>query len=138
MHMKRLINLRLSFLTFFGLLFLSCSKEPFKPDYKEAGGYVIGKESCKANDSEEYWLVDLTVYPNTPQYGDTLTLNGIDYTNVVKLKGLDVRLQQNGARVAIDFKTVTQDKVITNGCSVINPTTYALKELFIINQAEIR
>lgn len=127
-----------SLFAFFTLLLLSCNKPPYKPDYNEAGGFVIGKETCKANDADEYWLVDLTVYPNTPQYGDSLTLNGTTHTNVVKLKGLDPRLMQIGVRVAIDFKIVTPNKVITSGCSVVNPTTYALKELFIINQAEIR
>jgi len=116
---------------------MACTKQPFEPDYTNAGGYVIGRENCKAND-DDYWLVDLSVYSNTPQYGDTLTLNGGVYTNVVKLKGLDQRLKQVGIRVSIDFKTVTPDKVITSGCGVASPITYSLKELFIINQGEIR
>jgi hypothetical protein len=67
-----------------------------------------------------------------------LVLNGTTYTNVIKTKGLDQRLKQIGMKVSLDFKTVTPDKVETTGCSVTNPVTYRLKELFIINQFEIR
>lgn len=66
----------------------SCNKQPFTPDYKNIGGYVIGKETCSANETDDYWLLDFTVYPNSPQIGDTLILNGATYTNVLKLKGL--------------------------------------------------
>jgi len=119
------------------LLMFSCNKPPYKPD-KNVGGYVICKEVCKANEVDDYWLVDLTYYQNTPQYGDTLVLNGRTYNNVIKVKGLDSRLRQVGLTVAFDFKTITADKVQTTGCSVANPLTYNLKELFIINQGEIR
>ena len=107
-------------------------------DYTNTGGFVIGRETCNTNDTEDYWLVDLTYYPNTPQYGDTLVLGGITYTNVVKVKGLDQRLKKIGMKVSFDFKTVTTNKVETMGCNVTNPKTYKLKELFIINQGEIR
>lgn len=120
------------------LLIHSRCKGPYELEYTNASGFVIGREVCKANDADDYWVVDLTVYPNTPQYGDTLTLNGVFYTNVVKLKGLDPRLKQVGMRVSIDFKDVTPDKVVTTGCAVAPSDTYALKELFIINQFEIR
>lgn len=136
--MKCRIRLMTSSISFLGLFLLSCKKEPFKPDYKNVGGVVIGREFCKSNEAEDYWVLDLTVYPNTPQYGDTLTLNGIFYTNAIKLKNLDPRLKQTGMRVSIDFKDVTPNTVITNGCTVLPSVTYALKEIFIINQFEIR
>ncbi len=120
------------------VLLFSCNKYPYKLDYKNVGGYVIAKEVCKANEADNYWLIDLTYYQNTPQYGDTLVLNGRTYTNVIKLKGLDQGLKQIGMTVAFDFKTITPDKVQTTGCIVANPITYNLKELFIINQFEIR
>jgi len=120
------------------LVMLSCNKPPFKPDYTNAGGYVIAKETCYADVSQDYWLVDLTYYRDTPQYGDTITINTNTYTNVVKVKGLDQRLKQIGATVAFDFKTITPNKVETTGCDVTSPLTYKLKDLFIINQFEIR
>lgn len=128
------------FLVFFFVLatFLSCKKRPFIADYTNTGGYVIGREVCNSNEIEEYWLVDLTYYSNTPQYGDTLILNGVTYTNVVKVKTLDQRLKVIGTKVSFDFKTITPNKVITTGCNVTSPVTYDLKELFIINQGEIR
>lgn len=124
----------LKLLIFSIVLLLSCRKDPAKVDYINVGGYVIGKETCKGNDADEYWLLDLTVYSNTPPYGDNLTLNGTTYSNVIKLKGLDQRLKVIGMKVSIDFKTITPDKVITSSCTVGSPITYDLKEIFILNQ----
>lgn len=58
--------------------------------------------------------------------------------NVLKVKGLSEGLQQIGMAVSFDYKEVTPDAVITTGCTVTDPVTYALKALFIINQGEIR
>jgi hypothetical protein len=118
---------------------VSCNnKEPFKLPYDNIGGYVIGNETCNADATQNYWLLDFTVYPNSPHIGDTLTLNGNIYTNVLKVKGLGERLKQVGMRVSIDYNIVTANKVITKGCTVSNPITYDLKEISIINQGEIR
>lgn len=117
----------------------SCRRQgPYVPDYTNAGGYVIAKEICHADPSQDYWLVDLTYHRDTPQYGDTITINNTTFTNVVKVKGLDQRLKQIGMTVSFDFKTVTPNKVETTGCTIASPVTYKLKELFIINQGEIR
>ncbi len=125
------------FIPFF--IFYSCNnKPPFKPDYSNIGGYVIGKENCNTDESNDYWLLDFNVYPNSPHIGDTLILNGITYTNVLKVKGLDPRLKQIGARVSIDYNKISSNKVITTGCTVTSPVVYSLKEIFIINQGEIR
>lgn len=116
----------------------SCNKPPYKPDYENIGGYVIGKETCHADENEDYWLLDFTVYPNSPKVGDTLTLNGATYTNVLKLKGLDSRLKQMGMRVSIDYKKISTDRIVATGCTVAAPVLYPLKEMTIINQGEIR
>jgi len=116
----------------------SCKKPPFKPDYKNIGGYVIGKENCNADINQDYWLLDFTVYPNSPKIGDTLILNGTTYTNVLKLKGLDPRLKQVDMKVSIDYKIISSNKIITSGCTAATAITYPLKEIFIINQGEIR
>ncbi len=102
------------------------------------GGYVIGKETCNTDIGKDYWLVDFTVYATYPQIGDTLVLNGITYTNVLKVKGLAERLKEIGMRVSIDYTTVSTNRVATTDCNVTTPITYLLKELFIINQGEIR
>jgi hypothetical protein len=121
------------------LTFSSCNtKQPFKPDYANIGGYVIGNETCSADQTKDYWLLDFTIYPNSPEIGDTLILNGITYNNVLKVKGLDPRLQQIGTRVSIDYKKVSANKIITTGCTVSSPVVYSLKEIYIINQFEIR
>ena len=57
----------------------SCKKPPFKTDYENIGGYVIEKETCNIDETQNYWLLDFTVYPNSPKVGDTLVLNGVTY-----------------------------------------------------------
>jgi hypothetical protein len=116
----------------------SCKKPDYEPDYKNATGYVIGKEICNTNEANDYWLVDLTYMAETPQYGDTLLLQGRTYTNVIKTNGLNERLKQIGMTVSLDFKTITANKVLAAGCTLSNSVIYNLKELFIINQFEIR
>src|SRR5436305_5757462 len=67
------------------LIYSECNnKHPFYAPYKNVKGYVIGKETCNTDDTKDYWLIDLTYLANTPEYGDTLTLNNVTYTNVVK------------------------------------------------------
>jgi hypothetical protein len=136
MKQKKLFLICLSIVILF--VYGSCNKPPHKPDYENIGGYVIGKETCHVDENQDYWLLDFTVYPNSPKVGDTLTLNGSTYTNVLKLKGLDSRLKQIGMRVSIDYKIISNTKVITSGCTVANPVTYPLKEITILNQFEIR
>lgn len=143
---------KLSYLFAFPFLILttlssgSCNKLPFKPDYQNIGGYVIGKETCNTDETKDYWtdetkdywLLDFTVYPNSPQIGDTLKLNGTTFTNVLKVKELGARLKHTGMMVSIDYKKISSNKIITTGCTEPNSITYPLKELFIINQFEIR
>ncbi len=132
----------LAYFIFFiaSLLFIygSCTKPPARPDYDNVKGYVIGKETCNTDTTKDYWLIDLTYFPDTPQYGDTLLLNGITYKNVIKTKELDEYLKKIGMRVSINFKTITTQKVVTSACNAVNPKTYNLKEIFIIDQGEIR
>ena len=136
---KVLFCMRLVFSLFlFSLLIqASCKEGLYFDDMNHVKGYVIGSENCTNND-DEYWLIDLTFFSDTPQYGDTLNFNGTSYKNVVKTKGLNQRLRQIGMKVSFDFKVISTEKVETTGCTVSNPTTFKLKELFIINQSEIR
>ncbi|MBX2923657.1 MAG: hypothetical protein KF746_15755 [Chitinophagaceae bacterium] len=127
-------------ISFLLMLLTACScnnKEPLDA-LPNIGGYVIGRETCTSDPHNDYWLIDFTAYPDQLQMGDTLVFDGITYTNVLKVKGLSEGLQQIGMAVAFDYKEVTPGVVITSGCTVANPVTYALKELFIINQFEIR
>ncbi len=126
------------FIAAFYFISFSCNnKQPFKPNYSHIGGYVIGKETCNTDETNDYWLLNCNVYPNTPQVGDTLVLNNVTYTNVLKVKGLDPSVKQIGMRVGIDYKKIS-DKELTTGCNVTSPVIYFLKEIFIINQGEIR
>lgn len=138
--MKIKLNFSQSILIVAFLLFINaaCNKPPSLPEFKIALGYVIGKEPCNTDETKDYWLIDLTYLQDATQYGDTLTLNGLRYTNVIKTKDLDERLKKIGMAVTMEFKVISANKVETTGCTIVNPVTYKLKELFIINQGEIR
>lgn len=114
----------------------SCVKPPYKPDYENASGTIIGKEICSTNGIDDYWLIDLSVYPNTKQYGDTLIVNSIKYTNVVKTKDLTADIKIIGYKVSIDFY-ISNTKIETTGCNCEVPITYLLKEITIINVFDI-
>ena len=116
----------------------SCNKQPYKPDYKNIRGYVIGKETCNTDESKDFWLIDFTYGSENPKVGDTLNFNGNTYTNVLKTRGLDQQLKILGLRVSIDYRIISADKVVTTGCNAPSPVTFNLKELTILNQGEIR
>ena len=62
----------------------SC-KGPYNLPVETIAGFVIGRESCKSDAAQVYWLIDFTVNPNSPKVGDTLVINGVTYTNLLKL-----------------------------------------------------
>jgi hypothetical protein len=117
----------------------SCNnKEPYIIEYKNLKGYVIGRETCNIDMTKDYWLIDFTYGTNNLQAGDTLVLNGITYTNVLKTKDLDQLLKTIGPKVSIDYINISSVKITTTGCDVSTPSTYQLKEVTIQNQFEIR
>lgn len=117
----------------------SCNKPSiYIADYKNLKGYVIGKEICNTDDTNDFWLIDFTYGTSNPKVGDTLLLNGNTYTNVLKTKGLGLQLKKIGLRVTIDYRIISTDKLVTTGCNLPSPVTFNLKELTILNQGEIR
>lgn len=133
--MKRIIYLSTFFIT---LSFNACNREPFKPSYDTAIGYVIGKETCNIEPLKDYFLINIISSSSVrQQYGDTLILNGIQYTNVVKSTGLADTLKKVGQKIGMDF-TVSNNSVLTGNCSITAPITYNLKEANIIRSGEAR
>lgn len=49
--------------------FIACNKPPYKPPSFSAKAYVIGRETSSVGEAYNYWLLDLTLESNTPQYG---------------------------------------------------------------------
>jgi len=119
------------------LCFIYCNRKNPKPNFETAGGYVIGKEKCKADTTQDYWLIDLSIYPSPSNYGDTLTLNGIACNNAVKTNQLFPQFKFIGARVGFDFY-ISPSPLQTVNCTLSNPTTFLLKKIEILRQAEIR
>lgn len=115
-----------------------CKKEPFIADYSNAQGVVIGKEECSIDENMEYWLIDFSHIDNSVQLGDTLFLNGRTYNNVLKTKDLSPGLKKVDMQVSIDYKIISAEKILSANCGKPNPIVYYLKEIFIINQFEVR
>jgi len=107
--------------------------DPYKPDFEHAGGYIIGKESCKANADDDEWLIDMSYELNPPNlnYGDTITINGTFYKHMVKTTQLPHEFKIVGMKVSFDFH-LSPIKVQSVGCEVTNPITYNLKEMNVI------
>ncbi|MGH2643273.1 MAG: hypothetical protein ACRDE2_04945 [Chitinophagaceae bacterium] len=117
--------------------FYSCNyKQPYKLPYEASAGIVIGRENCFVDTMKNYWLVYLTVYPNTKQYGDTISLNGTTYTNVVKTNGLKSPFNQIGEKAGLSF-TISAERIQTQGCNVSSPVTYKLKVLKVIAEGYV-
>ena len=111
---------------------IACKREPFKPNFEHAAGYVIKKETCKTNTDEDYWLVDLSHPLNTiTNYGDTITIDGRFYTNMIKTTKLPASFKEIGMHVSFDFY-ISDTNIETSECTVANPITYNLKEINII------
>ena len=136
--MKKVIYILVFSTTVIIAISVSCKSEPFFPDFEHAGGYVIGKEFCKANADEDYWLVDLSFPLNTvTNYGDTITINGTLYKNMIKTKQLPSTFKEIGRKVSFDFH-LSADKVESTGCAFSNAITYKLKNMEVLASFEIR
>jgi hypothetical protein len=116
----------------------SCKRNPYKPDFDHAGGYVIGKEVCKSDTAQDYWLIDLSLdYTASNTFGDTIAINGTTYNHMVKTIGLLSQFHVIGKKVSFDCH-FSSSKVETNGCTVANPITYNLKDITVIRSFEVR
>lgn len=120
------------------ILYSSCKPDPYIVENKNIKGYVIGKETCNTDESNDYWLIDFTYGTNNLHVGDSLFFNGTTYTNVLKTKGLSQQLKSIGLRVSIDYNSISANKISTTGCAVTPSFTFLLKEVIIKNQFEIR
>lgn len=116
----------------------SCGKEPKEVDFLSVAAYVVGKEYCNSNEAEDYWIVDCSVAPNTPQLGGAVMVDGTTYVNALKVKELSEHSKIRGARVLFDYRVISPNPVVSENCTVDTPIVYALKELFILNQFELR
>jgi len=119
-------------------LCFSCNKKPYDPPYEVVGGYVIGKEYCHSDTTQDYWLIDLSVVPlNNNKFGDTLKLNGFDFCHVVKTKQLASQFKFYGAKVAF-HAYISPTRISSLNCEVPAPITFSLKEMQVLYQAELR
>jgi hypothetical protein len=115
-------------------LILACSKPPaIDLKYDTGIGQIIAKESCSGDSLNEYWVIDLYHQANTFKNGDSLFVNGIQYSNVVKgivYNPSAVITFKIGQKVGFDFekKLPIQN---TRTCSTSNPILYPVKQIII-------
>lgn len=126
--MKKLIFLSLIFL-------FSCAKPSPSIDYTyNIGlGVIIAKESCTGDDLTEYWVVDLNHPANQWKEGDSLFVNGIQYTNVVKIiisNPTSAHLKKIGQKVSFRFEKVVPPQN-TRTCTIPNSVVYPVKQVTI-------
>ncbi len=136
--MKHLFSSLLISSLFIILSSSSCKRDPYKPDFDHAGGFVIGKEVCKADTAPDNWLIDLSIdYTASNTFGDTININGTTYNHMVKTTQLLPQFHVIGKKVSFDCH-FTSSKVQTSGCTITTPITYYLKEMTVIRSFEIR
>lgn len=128
-----------SILFFCSVCFLACHRDNVKKlDYDLVGGYVVGKERCHSDTTQDYWLVDLTAVPaDDRKFGDTVRINGWDFYKLVKTKDLAPQFKFYGAKVMFGAKWSSSHVSSTN-CDVPSPITYSLIEMKIVDQGELR
>jgi hypothetical protein len=106
-------------------------------DVDNIAGYVIARETCYQDEPLNAWLLDCTVRALTPQLGDTLVIDNVQYTNVIRIRNLEPDLQQIGVAVSVYYSELSGKKVSGN-CDVASPKVYALREIVAKIQALAR
>jgi hypothetical protein len=84
-----------------GSIFWKCGGD-FEPDYEIVGCRVIKTESC-STDTLCLLVADIPYPSNKRLYDDTLTVDGVQYTGVLKTHNLPPRYQLLGEKLRIEF-----------------------------------
>ena len=114
-------------------MIVACNKPPYKPGYYMATGFVIGKETCNTDSTKDYWLINIISSTSSQQqYGDTILLNGSQYTNVVKTLGLPNEMKRVGTKIGMDFY-LSKDKELVTNCTTSSPVIFYLKVARVLN-----
>lgn len=116
------------FLIFYGFALVGCKKQPYKNDKPTMSGYVIGRENCISDESKDFWLIDFTYFPNTEQVGDSITLNGRLFSNVLKLKLSDSAYRIIDKSISVEYTNILPAN-LTTPCEIANQTLFNLKEM---------
>ena len=102
--MKVLVRLLvLVILAVFTGIFWRCEDPPVP--YEGIAGRVIKIEHC-ATDTLVLVASDIPYPSNKRQYTDTLTVDGVLYTGVIKTYDLSLRYQTLGKKIVIDFDVI--------------------------------
>jgi len=87
-----------------GSVFWRCGGD-FKPDYEIIGCRVIKIYHC-STDTLCLLVADIPYPSNKGLYDDTLTVDGVLYTGVLKTYDLPLRYQVAGEKLRIEFKVM--------------------------------
>jgi hypothetical protein len=119
--------LALVFMVLFTGIFWRCEDPPVP--YEGIAGRVIKVEYC-ATDTLVLVASDLFYPSNKRQYTDTLTVNGVLHTGVVKTYDLPLRYQVLGEKIVVDFDVITSQPKECTGREA-----YQVPEVKILNVA---
>ena len=130
---------KIQFITLGALVFslFSCTdKPPFKPDYENAVGLIIGSEGCKQDPSQNAWFIQFSG-PNAgnKSYGENITYNAKSYSNVVKTYTLPDSAKVAGKQYLFDF--YIEEKTHAQVCDVDNAVNLNIMNIRIKNLAQI-
>lgn len=118
------------------LLFGCNDKPPFKPDYENAVGLIIGSEDCKQDPSQNAWFIQFSG-PNAgnKSYGESITYNAQSYSNVVKTYTLPDSSKVAGKRYLFDF--YIEEKTNSQACDIDNAVNLKIMNIRIKSLARI-
>lgn len=121
-------------MAFVACILLGCKKNDIKPpfliEYLKVDGIVIGKEKCKNNQSQDYWLISFNPIDTKP-FGNQITLEGKAYTNVMKTLHLPIDAKKVGQKILIEYVSLNDVDIETTGCEVADPLTFTIHEMLI-------
>jgi hypothetical protein len=109
----------------------SCRKPNLDTKYDSAIGRIIAKESCTGVELNDYVVIELYHPINQFKDGDSLWINGVLHTNVVKgIISNPPSVRAIGTKISFDFEKILPTPS-TQQCTIANPTVYPVKVVTI-------
>lgn len=117
-----------------GLLLISRCSPPYKPDHDVGVGKLIFKATCQSQTVYLMDLVYLQAYKSGYAYSDTITVNGVRYTHVVRLDSSQstfLATKQPNDKLSIHFQRVSRS--LLPGCTGLSANPIELVKVVSIS-----
>lgn len=107
---------------------ISCNGEINKPKYSHGVGFVVIRETCFLDPTNDPWIVDISYPVPQSEFGDSINIDGINYLHAVRSFDLPDSMKIEG--LAIDFDFLSNGKKATlSGCNADSSSIFNLKEV---------